>query len=108
MLCREDLCVSSRGLTLLCVSILGKAWIISSLRNFLGSVLRATSRLHHSVTSDSFVFFGSAEVSVHKEEKERGEVLFNLKQRSLNSVSEARSNDLSSDSISAIPLQPFP
>lgn len=44
---------------------------------------------------------------MRKEEKERGEVLFNLKQRSLNSVSEARSNDLSSDSISAIPSQPF-
>lgn len=42
------------------------------------------------------------------EGKERGEVLFNLKQRSLNFVSEARSNDLSSDSISAVPSQPFP
>lgn len=37
-----------------------------------------------------------------------GEVLSNLKQRSLNAGSEARSNDLSSESVSAIPSQPFP
>lgn len=40
-------------------------------------------------------------------EKERDEVLFNLKQRSLNSVSEARSNDLASHSRSAIPSHHF-
>lgn len=43
-----------------------------------------------------------------RKEKGRDEVLFNLKQRSLSSVSEARSNDLSRHSISVIPLQHFP
>lgn len=82
-----------------------KAWFILCI-TFWTSVLTSTVQ-HSSLLWIHLFLWLCKSICVLKKAKGRDEVLLNLKQRSLNSFSEARSNDLASHSRSAFPSQHF-